>query len=136
MVQSIYILDRTLVTVTARGSNGVIKITAYDAATRDKVNIVETGHTTSGGFSTTVQIKQKACMDREVNVHYHQLWLTKERQMSRILWFEAERLNILKHDTLLQQKLYTEQKVFEETIMLWTLWLFCWKTSNCGVHLF
>lgn len=68
MVQ--YILDRTLANITARGFNGVITISANDDATRAKVTIVDAGQTATGGsYSTTVQIKQKACMDKEVNVH-------------------------------------------------------------------
>lgn len=60
--------DRTLANITARGKNGLIKISAYDDATRHKVNIVEIGHTCDdySTCTTTVHIQQKACMDREV----------------------------------------------------------------------
>lgn len=66
MVQ--YFSDRTLVTISASGKNGVITISANDAATQAKVDITEISRTKlSDVFSTTVKITQKACMDREVN---------------------------------------------------------------------
>ncbi|VDI14002.1 Hypothetical predicted protein [Mytilus galloprovincialis] len=58
--------NRTLVTISASGKNGVITISANDAATQAKVDITEISHTKlSDVFSTTVKITQKACMDRE-----------------------------------------------------------------------
>ncbi|XP_071130956.1 protocadherin alpha-11-like [Mytilus edulis] len=64
--------NRTLATITARGRNGVITISANDDATRAKVDIVDARHTTTGGVdSTTVQIKQKACMDRETEPSWY-----------------------------------------------------------------
>ncbi|XP_071131762.1 protocadherin gamma-A11-like [Mytilus edulis] len=104
--------NRTLVTVTARGSNGVIKITAYDAATRDKVNIVETGHTTSGGFSTTVQIKQKACMDRETEpTWYLQLLAEDTSKLKTIGILELYILDVN------DEKPSFSSKLFQETVL-------------------
>ncbi|VDI01334.1 Hypothetical predicted protein, partial [Mytilus galloprovincialis] len=57
--------NRTLATVTARGDNGVITISANDDATSSKVDIVQTQSSNSKPFITIVQINQKACMDRE-----------------------------------------------------------------------
>ncbi|VDI07003.1 Hypothetical predicted protein, partial [Mytilus galloprovincialis] len=56
---------KVLATLTARGSNGFITISANDDSTRARVQIIQTSSGTSGGFFTTVQIRQKACMDRE-----------------------------------------------------------------------
>lgn len=65
--------DRTLANITASGTNGLIKISANDDATRHKVNIVEIGHTSGHYSTTTVKIQQKACMDREVITLIHKL---------------------------------------------------------------
>ncbi|CAC5415595.1 CDH23 [Mytilus coruscus] len=56
---------RVLATIRAHGLNGNITISANDDATRAKVNIVQTNTSNAGGYSTTVQIIQKECMDRE-----------------------------------------------------------------------
>ncbi|XP_063446626.1 cadherin-related family member 1-like [Mytilus trossulus] len=76
---------RILATVTARGYNGVIIISANDYATRAKVDVLQTSSDNSAGFSTTVQIKQKACMDRETeSVWYLQLLAEDSTNMKSI----------------------------------------------------
>ncbi|XP_076075789.1 uncharacterized protein LOC143046519 [Mytilus galloprovincialis] len=77
--------NRTLATITASGRNGVITISANDDATRAKVDIVDARHTTTGGVdSTTVQIKQKACMDRETEPTWYLHLLAADKLKERI----------------------------------------------------
>ncbi|CAG2218650.1 DCHS1_2 [Mytilus edulis] len=76
---------KILATVTALGNNGVITISANDDATRAKVDVLQTSSDNSAGFSTTIQIKQKACMDRETeNVWNLQLLAEDTSKMKTI----------------------------------------------------
>ncbi|VDI43363.1 Hypothetical predicted protein [Mytilus galloprovincialis] len=76
---------KILATVTARGNNGVITISANDDATRAKVDVLQTSSDNLAGFSTTIQIKQKACMDRETeNVWNLQLLAEDTSKMKTI----------------------------------------------------
>ncbi|XP_063446623.1 protocadherin alpha-11-like [Mytilus trossulus] len=105
--------NRTLANITARGSNGVITISANDDATRAKVAIVDAGQTATGGsYSTTIQIKQKACMDRETEpTWYLQLLAT---DTSGLQTFEALQIYVLDVN---DEKPSFSSKLFQKTVL-------------------
>ncbi|XP_076075790.1 cadherin-23-like [Mytilus galloprovincialis] len=105
--------NRTLANITARGFNGVITISANDDATRAKVTIVDAGQTATGGsYSTTVQIKQKACMDKETEpTWYLQLLAT---DTSGLQTFEALQIYVLDVN---DEKPSFSSKLFQKTVL-------------------
>ncbi|VDI57891.1 Hypothetical predicted protein, partial [Mytilus galloprovincialis] len=85
---------RTLATITARSGTGIVTISANDDATRNKVDVILIRSNNSAGFSTTVLIKQKACMDRETEPTWYLHLLAEDTLNSKSAAFYDDAFEI------------------------------------------